>query len=366
MNIESLLNKINLFNELVIESGLKRDLQDYINAIAQSQNRNLVFMKDLSFKLKDFFIKIENYSLDPELKIILKDNVPFTSIEVLNEITELNEDPEILQDEYFQKFYNLLERINQLIVSNNEELESIEKIFNKYLINNENTLIAEQALVSLVFKDLQSTGNLKEFSKVLSRWNRTLLIYHTLLESESPDEISLVEIQNGSIDVILNVNFNIALDLTELIKLGLKVYGAYLLYKTKTAKEIIASYGGNLKLIKSEKEREILMLDNIKESIKIKILEQHKEKLLLDTNIDKTGAEKKADEISRIITDHIVKGNELKLLNSSKSNKEEDKIISSELRENTAIVRERYKELEIKDKQLLIEKYHIKEDEKEE
>jgi hypothetical protein len=364
MNIESLLNKINLFNELVIESGLKRDLEDYINAIAQSQNRNLVFMKDLSLKLKDFFINIENNSLNSELNIILKDNEPFTSIEVLNEITELNEDPEILPDEYFQKFYNLLERINQLIISNNQEIESIEKIFNKYLINNKNSLIVEQALVSLVFKDLQSTRNLKEFSKVLSRWNRTLLIYHTLLESESPDEINLVEVQNGSIDVILNVNFDIALDLTELIKLGLKVYGAYLLYKTKSAKEIIASYAGNLKLIKTEKEREILMLDNIKESIKIKVLEQHREKLLININIDKTGAEKKADEISKIITDHIVKGNEVKLLNSSRIN-EEDKIISSELRERTAIVRERYKELEIKDRQLLIDKYHIKKDEME-
>lgn len=365
MNIESLLNKINLFKEFVIESGLKRDLIDYTNAIGQPQNRNLVFMKGLSETLKNYFFQIKNNSIDSELQIILKDTKPFTTIAVLDELEAINEDPEILPEDYFQKFYDLLERINQLIISNEDEIKTIETIFKKYIKSDENSVIGEQALVSLVFKDLQSTGNLKEFSKVLNRWNRTLLIYHTLLKSQSPEEISLVEIQNGSIDVIFNIDFDIAVDLTELVKLGLKVYGAYLLYKSKTAREIIESYAGNIKLIKSENDREILMLDNIKDSIKLKVLEQHKDKLLLDKNIEKSGAEKKADEISRIITDHIVKGNEVKLLNASKANEEDDKIISSELRESTAIVRERYKELDPKDKQLLIEKYYIKVDENE-
>ena len=281
----------------------------------------------------------------------------------MDEIEEINEDPELLPEDYFQKFFNLLERINQLIISNEDEISTIEAIFNKYTKSDESSLIGEQALLSLVFKDLQSTSSLKEFSKVLNRWNRTLLIYHTLLKSQSPEEISLVEIQNGSIDVIFSIDFDIAIELTELIKLGLKVYSAYLLYKSKTAREIIESYAGNSKLIKSENDREKLMLDNIKDSIKLKVLEQHNDKLLLDKNIEKAGAEKKADEISRIITDHIIKGNEVKLLNASKSNEEDDKITSSELRASTTIVRERFKELEPKDKLLLIEKYYIKTDE---
>lgn len=363
MNIESLLNKISLFKEFVIETGLKRDLIDYTNALGQPQNRNLVFMKGLAAQLKNYFFEIKNNSIDTELQVILKDTKPFTTIAVLDEIEEINEDPELLPEDYFQKFFNLLERINQLIILNEDEILTIETIFNKYTKSDESSLIGEQALLSLVFKDLQSTSNLKEFSKVLHRWNRTLLIYHTLLKSQSPEEISLVEIQNGSIDVIFTIDFDIAIELTELIKLGLKVYSAYLLYKSKTAREIIESYAGNVELIKSENDREILMLDNIKDSIKLKVLEQHNDKLLLDKNIEKAGAEKKADEISRIITDHIIKGNEVKLLNASKSNEEEDKITSSELRASTAIVRERFKELEPKDKLLLIEKYYIKTDE---
>jgi hypothetical protein len=361
--LESLLNKINLFKEFVIETGLKRDLIDYTNALGQPQNRNLVFMKSLAEKLKNYFFEIKNNSIDTELQIILKDTKPFTTIAVLDEIEEINEDPELLPEDYFQKFFNLLERINQLIISNEDEISTIEAIFNKYTKSDESSLIGEQALLSLVFKDLQSTSSLKEFSKVLNRWNRTLLIYHTLLKSQSPEEISLVEIQNGSIDVIFSIDFDIAIELTELIKLGLKVYSAYLLYKSKTAREIIESYAGNSKLIKSENDREKLMLDNIKDSIKLKVLEQHNDKLLLDKNIEKAGAEKKADEISRIITDHIIKGNEVKLLNASKSNEEDDKITSSELRASTTIVRERFKELEPKDKLLLIEKYYIKTDE---
>jgi hypothetical protein len=63
MNIENLIEKINLFDELIIDSGFRRDVNDYIQSIQQSQNRNLVFMKDLSTRIKKLLIKSENYSL---------------------------------------------------------------------------------------------------------------------------------------------------------------------------------------------------------------------------------------------------------------------------------------------------------------
>ena len=153
-------------------------------------------------------------------------------------------------------------------------------------------------------------------------------------------------------------------DLTELLKTGLKVYGAYLLYKSKTAKEIILSYMGNVKLIKQEKEREKLMLENIKDSIYQTALDQHKRRLKVDKNIDKTAIEVKLEEVSSVITDHIIKGNELKLLTAPKDEEEEEDVkdLGSELREETAIVRERFKKLEPAEKQFLIEKYTIKEE----
>lgn len=364
MNIESLLNKIKIFNELVIDSGFKRDVMDYKQSITQSQNQNLVFMKGLSENIKSNLIFFENNSLNSELNNVLRENHPFTSLDTLDEIEDLNSNNEIDGREYYQKFHPILVSLQTEIQSNETELNDVKTTFDKYISEEdqyENE--GEQAVMSLIFKDLESTGSLKEFSRVLLRWNRTLLIYHTLLKQDSPKEISLVEIQNGSIDVIFNIDFDIAIDLTELIKRGLTVYGAYLTYKSKTAKEIIASYMGNKKLIATETEREKLMLDNIKESIKQLALEQHKKNLKSDSPPLKTGVTKKADEVAKVITDHIVKGNEVKLLTPPEPEEENEPDISSQLRTETATVRERWKKLDEKEKQLLLDKYTIKNEE---
>ena len=364
MNIESLLNKIKIFKELVIDSGFKRDVIDNKQSIAQAQNKNLVFMKGLSENIKSNLIYFENNSLDNELNGVLRQNEPFTSLNTLEELEDLDADKEIDGQQYFNKFNTILTQLQKSIQSNETELNTVKTTFDKYVTEeDEYESDKEQAVMSLIFKDLQSTGSLKEFSRVLHRWNRTLLVYHTLLKKESPKEISLVEIQNGSIDVIFNIDFDVAVDLTELLKTGLKVYGAYLGYKSKTAKEIIASYMGNEKLIETEKEREKLMLDNIKESIKQLALEQHKENLESDSPPLKTGATKKADEVAKVITDHIVRGNEIKLLTPPTSEEEDEIDISTELRTETAIVRERWKKLEEKEQQLVLEKYTIKDEE---
>ncbi len=363
MNIESLVSKIELFENLIVKSGFKRDINDYLQSIQQGQNQNLVFMKDLSQKVKNKLIECENFGLESELNSVLRDSKPFTTFDTINKLEDIDNNIEIDGNIYFSKFSQILTQLIQNIDKNKTELDSVLKIFRKYInIEKEYEFENEQAVISLIFKDLKSTGSLKEFSKVLNRWNRMLLVYHTLLTSESPDEISLVEIQNGSIDVIFNIDFDIAVDLTELLKIGLKVYGAYLLYKSKTAKEIILSYMGNAKLIKQEKEREKLMLENIKESIYQKALEQHKEKLKVDNNIEKNSIEVKLEEVSSVITDHIIKGNELRLLTAPENLEDEEADLGLELREETAIVRERFKKLEPAEKQFLLEKFTIKEE----
>lgn len=365
MNIESLIFKIELFNDLIIKSGFKRDVTDYIQSIQQSQNQNLVFMKDLSSKVKNKLIEFVNYGLETELTYVLRETKPFTALNTLTQLEELDSNSEIDGNNYFSKFDQILNQLNQQIDKNINEIEKVNVVFQAYRSDDNYESEDEKALVSLIFKDLKSTGSLKEFAKVLNRWNRMLLVYYTLLNSDSPDEIELVEIQNGSIDVIFNIDFDVALDLTELIKTGLKVYGAYLLYKSKTARVIIESYMGNQKLIKQENEREKLMLENIKESIALKALEQHKEKLKTDKNIERTSVEVKIEEVSSVITDHIIKGNELKLLTPPKINEEENEIdISAQLREETAKVRETFKKLTSEEKQLLLEKYSIKDEEK--
>ena len=237
MNIESLISKIKLFDNLIIKSGFRRDVFDYIQSIQQGQNRNLVFMKDLSQKVRTKLIESDNFGLENELIIVLRDSEPFTKLNTVEELDELDGDTEIVGNAYFSKFNQILNSLLQNIDKNKKELDGVLSIFEKYISNeSEYESDEEQAIVSLIFKDLKSTGSLKEFSKVLNRWNRMLLVYHSLLTSDSPKEISLIEIQNGSIDVIFNIDFDIAVDLTELLKTGLKVYSAYLLYKSKTAK----------------------------------------------------------------------------------------------------------------------------------
>ncbi|MEY2921687.1 MAG: hypothetical protein RL108_296 [Bacteroidota bacterium] len=360
MNIESLIFKIELFNDLIIKSGFKRDVEDYIQAIQQSQNQNLVFMKNLSIEVKNKLIEFDNYGLETELSYVLRETEPFKVLNTHTQIEELDSDPEIVGSNYFTQFNQILNQLNSHIGKNISEISAVSNVFQKYRSGDVYDSTDDGALVSLIFKDIKATGSLKEFAKVLDRWNRILIVYHRLLSSKSPEEIELVEIQNGSIDVIFNIDFEIALDLTELIKTGLKVYGAYLLYKSKTARVIIDSYMGNPKLISQEQEREVLMLENIKESIKLKAREQHNKRLKGDKMIEKTAIEVKIEQVSAVITDHLIKGNELKLLTPPAISEVENEFDSSvELREATAKVREIFKKLSGNEKRLLLERYSI-------
>ena len=372
MNIESVLYKINLFEDLVFASGFKRDINDYFQLIQQPQNRSIVLMKELSSKLQKNLIDINNNALNSELKLIIKDTIAFTELNTISQLEVLDADPTIDAGSYYQQFNIILTHLFQAIDNNKTELDNVNVMLSKYVPDSSKyETEANAGIISLIFKDLQTVGNLKEFSKALSRWNRTLLFYHSLLKSESPKEINLLEIQNGSIDVIFNIDLDVAIDLTGLMKTGMQVYGAYLLYKSKIAKEIILSYMGNKKLIEGEEERGELMLDNIKDSVKKLVHEQHKKRLKEDKKIDKTSIDVKIEEISQIITDHIIKGNEMKFLNppivelpeeGPEEGSEEIKDIGTELRIITALTREYYKKLNADQKQLLLDKYIIKDD----
>lgn len=370
MNIDSILEKISLFNELVIESGFKRDIRDYRQSINQAQNQNLIFMKELSQKVIVSFDTFQDYSLNHELNIVLKDSNPFTELEIIDKLTAMNNDAEIPANTYLQQFIQQLDLLIKESTSNEQEITAIEAMFSKYTSEVDSNISKEElALVSLIFKDLKTTGSLREFSRVLKKWDTTLILYHRLLRSESPEQISLEAIQNGSIDVMFNIDVNVAIDLAEVMQVGLQVFGAYLAYKSDIAQKIIKSYMGNKKLISLEEERQKLMLANIKESIELKILEQHKQMLEQDNNIDNTSIKKKIDEVSSVITDHIIKGNEIKLLSIIKDEDEdidedegsEKNTFSTALRKETSVVRKQLTNISNEDKQQLLELYSLKE-----
>jgi hypothetical protein len=208
---------------------------------------------------------------------------------------------------------------------------------------------------------------LKEFTKTLSAWNRVLLIYHQLLKSESPEDIQIVEIQNGSIDFIVNLNVDVALDLVELFKVGFTLFAAYLSYK-KMAKSFFDSFFGNKKLIEHEEEKEKLFLENIRTAIQEEIEKQHKKAKEVDNGVDDTAVPTKVEQVTALVTSHIVKGNDIKLLAMPESEKakEEGKTFQGEkdnLRKKSLEARQQFRYITSADHQKLLELYgEIKED----
>ncbi len=363
MNIDSLLSKIDLFNKLIIKSGFHRDLEDYQNSI--SQNRNLIAFKEISnkvlFKLNEF----ESYGLNSELNKIVKDSSPFTETDWITKLEELNKDPEIKASQYLNQFSQILTKLFQEIDKNRAEIQKVEKVFSKYIDNNYDDKQSEhQALISLVFRDIKSTSNIKQFSKALNKWQTALTAYQRLISSSS-SEISLVTIQQGSIDVVLNMDVNIAIDLNELIKFGVKAFGAYLVFKSKVIFEIRDAIKNSPKIEQPAKEMESILLDDILNSVKRQLKQQHEKNLKTDDKIEKTSIDSKIEKVSKVIVDHIIKGNEVKYLNppNVKNKNEENLDSGQELTKLLAETKENYRKLSEPDQKLLLEKFSIKEDE---
>ena len=325
MNIQSLLEKIRLFEKLVLESGFKRDVTGLRESIAPQQNRqNLQLFQDIANKIKAYLTNIYESDLPESLEALLPTDLvrPFTETDHLQKLNEIIEDAELPTDQYFNKLNGLLNNLQKQIEENDTEIERLKEIFQDYAEYEQVDIDSDKyAVIALIFKDLKTTKSLKEFSKVLHKWNRTLLVYHQLLTSDAPEDIEIVEVQNGSIDVIVNIDLDIAVDLVDLIELGFKVFGGYLLYKSKV-KDIVATFFGNKKLLEQEKEREAEMLDNIYKAIEAKILEQHEQAKSKDVNVDQTAIEVKVKEVTDTLSEHIVKGNDIKLLAAPEENVE--------------------------------------------
>lgn len=345
MNINTLKDYINQFNAEIVESGFKRDLQDYVGSLPNNQN-NIVVLREVANKISSKLDEIYNSDLPENLEMLLVEKVkPFTNTPYNEQFQELISDKEIDQAQFFQKLNQLVTQLNNTIQQNIAETAKIEKFIEPYLETQEDILTTEEkAIISIIFKDKKTITELKEFTKNLQNWNKILPVYHQLISSSSPEEIEIVTVQNGSIDFLVSINVDLAINLADIFKYGFEAFFGYLLYKKKV-KSIIDGYLGNKKLIKSEKEREKLLIDNIGEAIEAKIIEQHKEALKTDKDIDKTALNKKIEEVVKIVTSHILKGNDFKLLalpenetepeeeETENSHKEELKKISTKVKQ---------------------------------
>lgn len=315
MNIEVLQDYIYAFRREVVDSGFKRDLDDYLSSLAASQG-NIVALREIAGKILSILDEIYASDLPDQLASLLPvgQSEPFTSMRHEDVLRKLVEDTEIQQLEFYDQLNQFIVRLKKQIQQNFTTIEEIEAFIDPYISKDYERIAKDSlAMLSIVFIERQTITSLAQFSKSLTAWNRTLPIYHQLLKSVPPVDVEIVEVQNGSIDCVINLDVDVALNLVDLFKLGFEVFAAYLSYK-KMVKPIIDSYHGNKKLISQEEDRESLMLENIGMAINNRIQDQHKTAKKLNKEIDGTAIAKKVEQVTKLVTTHIVKGNDLKLL----------------------------------------------------
>jgi hypothetical protein len=315
MNIEILQEHINTFAREVIDTGFKRDLDDYKQSLPAAQS-NIVAQREIAGKVQEILENIYSGDLPQGLKAILlmEENAPFTETPYNEMLGTLIENTEIQQEEFFQQLTGFLNKLRGQVRKNNKELDEIQDFIAPYISEDVKRIAKDHfAIVAIIFNEHQTITNLKQFTKTLSVWNRVLSIYHQLIKSESPEDVEIVEIQNGSIEFVVNLNIGVALDLVKLFTVGFKVFAAYLAYK-EMIKPIVDSYYGNKKLLTQENEREKLLLENIGTAIKGQVDKQHKKAKKKDGKVDTTAVAKKVEQVVNLIASHIINGNDLKLL----------------------------------------------------
>lgn len=363
MNIETLAEHIKTFERYVNDSGFKRDLDDFASSLAASQN-NILALRDVAGKIHAGLQRVYESDLPEGLLILMPAEKvrPFTEERHDESFQGLIDDKEIQQAEFFNRLNQLLSQLRQQLGTNVAEVKRIQTFIEPFVAaGTRHRAEGELALISIVFREKETTSSLKQFTNTIRLWNRALPIYHQLLKSAAPKDIELVEVQNGSIDFVVNLNVDVAMDLVELFKVGFKVFAAYLAYK-KMAQPIIESYHGNKKLIQQEEEREKLMLENVGEAVYAELESQHARAKKADKKVDGTAIDKKVEQVADLVTAHIVNGNGLVLLDvpasdgddAEEDGKEEKK---EELRQHSSQVRRDLADLLPEDRTKLLEMY---------
>jgi hypothetical protein len=323
----------------------------------------MILLKDITKKVIDHLVSIrDSDAVDDIVKLLPDESIkPLNPQEYISALDALFSDTQIDTAQYHANLTQYLNNIQSSILTNLQEFTKLFNVINPFYLKE--LAVADKAVMSLIFKDNGTISNLNQFSKALTRWNRTLHVYHQLVSSKAPEDVELINIQNGSLDVVVNMNVDVAMNFTDIVKYGFLAFNGYLLYKIKSS-EIVATYFGNKKLIESEKEREKELLDNIGSTITRKLNEQHKSLRKTDPSISNEAATKKIEEISKVLSDHIVKGNDIKLLAKLDSETTEDG--SSKLLNDTnkasLEARTHLKKLDLEDIKLIVDTYTITDD----
>lgn len=351
MTVRKIIELIDLVKNYIGENNFTSKLKDYLVTV-QNNSSNLVLLKEITDKLILDFEEINNSDVPSYLdKILINSEKPFTSYNYEEQLIKLKENNYNDYNSQYSELSSIIAQIEANVNSNISELTKISKTVRPFLSKDYSEIQKEDNLLfAIIFNNEESYNNLKKLSYELKNWDRGLFLYQQIIIDETPKPFEIVEIDQGSIEVVLNLIFEVGENLLDLFKTGFEVYGSYLAYKTVVQDTILKSFRGNEQLIKGEEEREKLLLENVRIAIKEELKKQVKKG-------KKTEAlDKKIEEVTRLVTEHIIKGNTVKLLSAPEDKKE---VFEKEEEKETLYIKSKgdYKKLDENTRQLLLSEY---------
>jgi hypothetical protein len=351
MTVRKIIELIELVKIKIGKESYLSKLQDYQTTI-QNNSSNIVLLKEILDKsIFDIEILIED--LVPELleKILVGKIVPFEFEKFHKKLVDLkvknHSDYSILYNDLTTILAQMLLDINANIVEIDKTRQVIEPFKTKDFSDLQE---GDNAIFALIFNNENSFNNLKSLSFELKNWDKGLFLYQQITSDETPKAFEIIEVEQGSVEVILNLLFEVAEKLVDLFKTGLETYGAYLAYKTLIHEKLFDTFKGNKELILLEEKREKLLLENVRKSVKEEIKKQVKK------GKKQEALDKKIDEVTKLITDHIIKGNTVKLLSAPE---EKEEVIEKEKEKEKLYIKSKidYKKLDTITKQLLLNEF---------
>jgi hypothetical protein len=352
MTVRKIIELIDFIKSKIGDAFFTTRLQDYIVTIQNNPN-NLVLLKEINDKAISDYEQLQYFEIPDLLEKVLVSKInPFTQDNYYQQLITLKAQNYTDPNTLYSELNSYLTNIQTLATNNITELDRISLTVKPFLSKDYTELQTEDnAIFAIVFANESSYNNLKLLSFELKNLDRALFIYQQIISDETPKSFEIIEVDQGSIEVVINLLFDVGSNLLDLFKIGLEVYAAYLAYKTVVHEQISKTFNGNEKLIQLEEEREKLLLENVKLAVKQELKKQAKKAKKHEA------LEKKIDEVAKLVTEHIIKGNSVKLLSAPTS--KTNIIVEKENAKETIYVKAKsdYKKLDEKDKQLLIEEF---------
>lgn len=284
-------------------------------------------------------------------KLLVGKIFPFEFEKFKEQLIELKDKNHTDYSQLYSELTNILAQMLEKMNSNIAELDKISKVIEPFQTKDfEEIQEDNNAIFAIIFNNESSFNNLKSLSFELKNWDKGLFLYQQIVSDETPKAFEIIEVEQGSVEVILNLTFDVAENLVDLFKTGMETYGAYLTYKTLIHDKLFATFKDNKKLMELEEEREKLLLQNVKDVVRNEIKKQAKK------GKKHEALEKKIEEVTKLVTEHIIKGNSVKLLSAPE---EKEEVLEKEKEKEIHYVKSKidYKKLDEATKQLLLEEF---------